>query len=334
MQAATAALTNRSSSPARAARALGATQGTAYLRIDFTHDRTRTVPVRWERIGPANGPVIVVQGGISATRHLCANTCDASPGWWDAQVSHGGAIDPARHAVLAIDWLGADGSLDFPIDTVDQALAVAAVLDRLDCARIAAWVGASYGAMVGLAFASRHGARLGRLVAISGAHRAHPDATAARVVQRRIVALGDGSAESLALARGLAMLTYRSARELGERFDDAPRVDSGVVRLACEDWLDACGARFATKFTPRAFLRLSESIDLHRVDPATIRVPTTLIGVVEDRLVPIAELEALAASIGGACRIDRLRSRYGHDAFLKEPAAIAAKLRRALRGAA
>ena len=37
-------------------------------------------------------------------------------GWWEAQVGAGRAIDPARHHVLAIDWLGADGVLDVPID--------------------------------------------------------------------------------------------------------------------------------------------------------------------------------------------------------------------------
>lgn len=306
------------------------------LRATFAlaHAGTHRLVVRWECVGPADAPVHVVLGGISAHRHLAAHALDESPGWWPAQVGEGRALDPARHALLSIDWLGADGTLDAPIATADQADALAAVLDALGIVRVEALVGASYGAMVGLALAARHPGRLARLVAISGAHRAHPDATAARVLQRRIVALGGGSAASLSLARGLAMLGYRSAEELASRFDAPPSIAGGVVRCASEDWLDACGARFAARFAPRAFLRLSESLDLHRVDPAAVRVPTTLVGVEEDRLVPIADLVALARAIGPHARLARIRSRYGHDAFLKEDRAVDAVLRAALRGAA
>src|SRR5690606_8896349 len=110
------------------------------------------------------------------------------PGWWDAQVGDGRALDPSRHCILAIDWLGADGALDAPIDPADQADAIAALLDALGIERLAGFVGCSYGAMVGLQFAARHPVRLSRLVAVSGTHRAHPYASAWRALQRRAVA--------------------------------------------------------------------------------------------------------------------------------------------------
>lgn len=305
------------------------------LRLSLRHAGPRAVVVRGEWLGPAEAPVVVVAGGISANRHVAAGTGSTEAGWWEAQVGPGRAIDTSRLRVLAIDWLGADGSLDVPIDSADQADALARVLDRLGVTGIAAFVGASYGAMVGLQFAVRHGHRLGRLVAISGAHRPHPYASAWRALQRQCVALGrseGGVAQGLALARQWAMLSYRTPEEFAERFDAPATLHGGIARCAAEDYLETCGRRYAARWTSTAFLRLSESIDLHRVDPAEVRVPTTVVAVDEDRLVPLRDLQALVESLGAPAKLRQLRSRFGHDAFLKEEGAIAAILEEALAG--
>ncbi len=305
------------------------------LRLPLRHAGVRDLVVRGAWTGPAGAPLVIVAGGISANRQVADGV--AGPGWWSAQVGPGRAIDTRRLRVLAIDWLGADGSLDAPIDSADQADALAAVLDRLGVARAAAFVGASYGAMVGLQFAARHGHRLGRLVALSGAHRPHPYASAWRALQRQCVALGRseaGVAQGLALARQWAMLSYRTPEEFAERFDAPATLLDGQARCASQDYLESCGRRYAARWTSTAFLRLSESIDLHRLAPADVRVPTTVVAVDEDRLVPAADLHELVESLGGPARLRALRSRYGHDAFLKEPLAIAGILADALRGCA
>lgn len=305
------------------------------LRLELRHAGPRSVVVRGEWTGPADAPLVIVAGGISANRHVAAHAGNSEPGWWEAQVGPGRAIDTDRLRVLAIDWVGADGSLDAPIDSADQADALAQVLDRLGVARAAAFVGASYGAMVGLQFASRHGHRLERLVAISGAHRPHPYASAWRALQRQCVALGrseGGVTQGLALARQWAMLSYRTPEEFAERFDAPATLDDGVARCASEDYLESCGRRYASRWTSTAFLRLSESIDLHRVDPASVRVPTTVVAIDEDRLVPLSDLQALVESLGGPSRLRQLRSRFGHDAFLKEEDAVAGILGDALAG--
>ena len=63
-----------------------------------------------------------------------------------------------------------DGALDLGLDTSFLAVAIAAVLYDLCIARMQAFVGASYGAMVGLLFAARLGDGVDTMVAISGAH--------------------------------------------------------------------------------------------------------------------------------------------------------------------
>jgi homoserine O-acetyltransferase len=311
-----------------------AQRGVVEATLALRHSGPRRLRIGWESHGREDAPCVLVAGGISAGRHVGASAAYPEPGWWPAQAAPGGALDPARVRVLAIDWLGADGTLDAPIDTTDQADAIACVLDVLGIARLAGFVGCSYGALVGLRFAARHPARLARLVAISGGDRAHPYARAWRSLQRRIARLGrseGASREGLALARQLAMLCYRTPEEFAERFADAPTLgDDGLAHDPADAWLAARGADYVARTSPTAFARLSESIDLHAIHAADVRVPTTLVGVREDRLVPADDLVALAERLPGLRRLHLLRSRFGHDAFLTEHAAIAAILREAL----
>lgn len=170
--------------------AADARRGTLDCTLSLRHAGRRQVQLRYEVAGDEGLPVVLVAGGISADRHVLASDAFPQPGWWQAQCGAGRALDPAHRRVLAIDWLGSDGLLDAPIDPADQADAIAAVLDALRIETLDAFVGCSYGAMVGLQFAALYPQRAGRLVAISGTHRAHPYASAFRALQRRAVALG------------------------------------------------------------------------------------------------------------------------------------------------
>ncbi|MGB5104498.1 MAG: homoserine O-succinyltransferase [Steroidobacteraceae bacterium] len=286
------------------------------------------VNVAYRLAGAAGAPVVAVLGGISAGRHVFALPGEA-PGWWEPVVGPGRALDTDRYRVLGIDFLGgshettgpATGEIFPSVSAYDQARLLVDLLDHLGLARLQASVGASYGGMVTLALAERHPGRLRHAVVISAAHRTHPMSTAWRSVQRAIVryALGHGEGpRGLVLARALAMATYRSAREFEERFPgEAARID-GEFRFPVESYLFARGEAYAAQYKPEAFVCLSESIDLHRVEPEAIHVPTTLVGVEEDQLVPLADMRYLRDRHGGTCRLVEISSIYGHDAFLKE----------------
>lgn len=290
------------------------------------------VTLRYLWHGAPGAPTVIVQGGISASRDVCA--IGATAGWWDDLVGRGCAVDLDRCRVLSIDWLTA-GDLDgaSAISSEDQADALAALLDALGVERAQAFIGASYGAMVGLAFAARHASRLDRLVAISGAHRAHPLATALRAIQREIVRGGIASGDvdaALGLARQLAMTTYRGADEFAERFDAEPEFRDGRFHFPVEDYLGAAGRKFVARFDAARYLSLSESIDLHRVDAAAVRVPCDIVAISSDRLVPSSDLRALADAVAAPVRYHEIDSRYGHDAFLKETGRVSALVADAL----
>ena len=318
-----------------------ASRGEISIRLDLRHAGVRQVTLRYELLGEAGLPVVFVAGGISAHRHVVASDSFPENGWANALAQAGRALDPAHRRLLAIDYVGADGKLDVPLETADQADAIVQLLDALDIPQLHAFVGYSYGALVGLQLAARHPARLRKLVAVSGAHRAHPYASAWRALQRKAVALGQlqcADAQGLSLARQFAMLSYRTPEEFDERFDAAPEILNGRVRCAAEDYLDAAGAQYVARTPVNAYLRLSESIDLHRIDPAHVAVPTVVVAVEGDRLVPLADSVALVeglntqgSSARGQLRV--LRSPYGHDAFLKETDRIDNILVAALRDA-
>jgi len=250
-----------------------------------------------------------------------ANLADETAGWWQKIVGPGQAIDTDQCRVLAVDYVGGPAvplASGQSVSTHDQAHALLCVLDHLNIARVDDFVGASYGGMVALAFAEQHADRVEHLVLVGAAHRSHPMATAWRALQRNIVQLGvegDDAKRGLQLARGLAMTTYRSAAEFDERFAAS---NGHAERFPVESYLDSRGSAFAEAFAPGAFATLSESIDRHDVDPANIVVPTDLIAVDSDALVPPWLVEELRAGLGGPARLRPVESKVGHDAFLAD----------------
>ena len=311
-----------------------AVRGIARVSVDLDDGRA-VVDVPYELTGNADGPLVAMLGGISATRHVASNGLDATPGWWSGQAGNGAAVDTPRYRVLSFDYVGGpDAPLahNTSIATSGQASALAGVLDALDLPALDLLIGASYGGMVGLAFAARYPEALQRLLVISAAHRAHPMATALRVVQQRIVRFAldhDDPERGLRLARALAMTTYRTALEFEERFEAAPFAGR-TVRFPVEDYLDARSDAFARTFDAHGFLALSASIDHHRVDPTAIVTPTDIVAVDSDDVVPPWLARELRDRLGGPSTYLEIRSRVGHDAFLVDVAPIAESVCRSL----
>lgn len=272
--------------------------------------------------GRGNGPAVIVMGGISGTRFACRGA-DGGAGWWPGMVGEGCAVDPGRHAVLAFDFAADERGAAAPT-TRDQAEVAVAAMDAAGIAR-ASLVGASYGGMVALSLAAAHPDRVARLVLISADASPHPAATAMRELQRRTVALGMAKGcgeEALAIARGWAMLSYRTPEEFGERFAGGIPCDDPCGASAPGAYLRACGEAFARRMSPGRFLSLSGSIDRHDVDPAHVTAPALLIGTECDQLIPPARMRDLADRLGGPSVLHMRASRWGHDMFLKEASEI------------
>jgi homoserine O-acetyltransferase len=289
--------------------------------------------VAYRLIGAEGAPVVAVMGGISADRRACAASESGEPdGWWEGIVGPGRGLDLNRWRVLGFDFLAGPGGSSAParptepgaipqLTPADQASALRAVVDHLKLSPLEAVMGASYGGAVALAFAAEHAERTRSALVIGAAHRSHPLATALRVVQRRIVqdgiARGDEKA-ALALSRVLAMTTYRSQEEFQRRFSGKPSVGADGPRFPVEDYLDHHGQAFAERFDAMGFLCLSLSMDLHRVDPAAVRAPVTLVAMEPDSIAPAWQVRQLAELLGPPHELIEVPATCGHDSFLTD----------------
>jgi homoserine O-acetyltransferase/O-succinyltransferase len=294
--------------------------------------------VAFRLVGPVDAPVVAVLGGISAHRVVAGSSGE---GWWPEIVGPGLGVDTRQYRVLGIDYLGGGGDSSTPqsggkfppLSAYDQAAALCAIVRHLGLKPLHAIVGASYGGMVALCFAERHAEWVKHIVVLSAADKSQVLSTAWRSVQRQIVreaiARGDGAA-GLKLARALAMATYRTAVEFQLRFGAAPTRGEDRFRFPVEGYLFARGDDYVQKYRAESFLALSESIDLHQMDATQVHTAATLIAVREDQLVPFNDMQALAARLNGPRQLIEINSIFGHDAFLKEGAALVPIIKQAL----
>ncbi len=272
--------------------------------------------------------IVGALGGISAHKQIWGEG-----GWWTELAGPGKPLDPERVDIFGIDWAeisasaattGSDGEI---VTTADQADHLARSLDGAGIDALDVLFGSSFGGNVALCFAAQYPERVRRLVIIGAAHRPHPMATALRALQREVVLLGlrSGQArEALAVARGIAMTTYRTAEEFADRFDTRPDITGS---FPVERYLAHQGQRYVERTTPQRFLGLSLALDLHDVDPAAITTPAQLIAFEGDSIAPPWQMAELRDRLAGPAELTVLSSIYGHDAFLKESEAYSALLR-------
>jgi homoserine O-acetyltransferase len=275
--------------------------------------------VRASTVGdPANPPVVVI-GGISANCFPAVQP-DGTPGWWSGLAGEGQAVDPRHHCVIGLDFAADESGVSAP-STADQARVLAAALDAIGVSRPVTIIGASYGGMVGLALAAAEPERVDKLVVVCAGAEPHPASTAARELQRRVVSLGllaGRGDEALAIARGMAMLTYRTPAEFQVRFDGGIAEDTPLSCSAPGAYLRARGQAFRSVMSPGRFLSLSASIDRHCVRPQDIHTPCLIIGADSDQLVFPDQLRRLAQGLGATSELHLLDTLFGHDMFLKE----------------
>jgi len=255
----------------------------------------------------AAGVPVLLLGGVSARAEWT---------WWPRMVGSGLPLDPDVQRIVGLDYLAAP-----TVDTVDQARAAVSVLDHLGLDRVRV-IGGSYGGMVALALGAVAPERVERMLVIAAAHRPHPLGTAWRTVQRRILDLATSTGrefEGVALARALAMTTFRSPEEFATRFDQPGTVEAGDAVFPVDSYIAHNGAKFAQRYDTATYRALITSIDLHDVEPARVTVPTHVVGYARDQLVPPDLVEALAQGLPDCRSSSILDSAHGHDAFLTDP---------------
>ena len=121
------------------------------------------------------------------------------------------------------------------------------------------------------------------------------------------------------------MTTYRTPTEFADRFALTETSANPSLFDIC-DYLGARGDAFASATDAKRFLVMSESIDLHRIEPEAITTPTLLMTAISDQIAPLPEMRELCDRLGGPSELFTFTSLFGHDAFLKEYDAMGPRL--------
>lgn len=251
----------------------------------------------WGTLNAARDNVLLLCTGLSPRAHARSSAEDPSPGWWEAMIGPGQAIDTDRYFVICFNNLGGcfgstgpasvhpqTGEVwrtDFPVLAIeDIAEAMHRALHQLDLFRIAAVVGPSLGGMTALAYAMRAGDEVRALAIISSAHRAEPFAISIHSLQREAIhtdptwqagyyADDMPPAVGMRLARKIGMLSYRSAAEWTTRFgrERASGWGGGPfgIEFEVESYLEHHAEKFVGAFDANCYLYLSRAMDLFDV---------------------------------------------------------------------
>ena len=345
-----------------------------------TGENIAHVRIAYEMFGELNADrsnAVLVFHALTGDSHVTGPAGPGHPtgGWWSGIVGPGLAVDTERWAVIVPNIVGGcQGSTGpatvapnghewgsrFPYLTIrDQIQPIRTLADELGIERFHAVIGGSMGGMHALEWALYYPEATARLGLIATTAVTSADQLGVNSVQLEAINIdpsfhgGDyydedeGPYRGLALARRMALLNYRSATELNERFERSwqgkrsPLGDHG--RFAVESYLDFHGNKFTRRFDANSYLALVHAMNSHDVSRgrgslhevlASLTMPTIVVGIDSDRLFPLDQQQFLAAHITGLISADAqpavVSSPFGHDGFLIESEPVGAEIRRLL----
>lgn len=249
----------------------------------------------WGTLTATRDNAVLILTGLSPSAHAASSADDPGPGWWEAIIGPGKALDTRRWFVICVNALGScKGStgpasidpatgvpyrLDFPelaledVANTAHALALGLGIEQLACL-----VGCSMGGMGALAYMLLHPGSVRAHISISTAPQAQPFAIAIRSLQREAIRLDPNWNEGryddarypehgMQFARKLGVITYRSAIEWHGRFGrirlDAERREDDPFgfEFRVESYLEGHARRFARSYDPNSYLYLSRASD-------------------------------------------------------------------------
>jgi homoserine O-acetyltransferase len=321
-----------------------------------------------------------VYGRLNAERDNAVLVCHALSGsalvgaWWPEILAPGGLLSLDHDFVICINMLGScygstgPGSVDpetgrvygpdFPLVSIrDNVRAQATLLESLGVRRLRLVLGGSIGGMQALDWTMLEPNRVERAAIIAVAPLSamglalnhlqrqaiqnDPDWDGGRYLPQRPPHRG------LALARQIAMLSYKSASLFEERFGRNPNRNGedpwsldndggGLIggRFDIAGYLDHQGKRFIERFDANAYLAILRTMEtwdpLHgHSSPAgafgSIRARLSFVGISSDWLFPPDSVRQFASVIrasGAQAEFCEMASGHGHDAFLAEQAEL------------
>jgi len=322
----------------------------------------------WGTLSPSGDNAVLVLHALTGDSHVTGPAGPGHPteGWWSSLIGPGAPIDTDRYFVVAPNVLGGcQGSTGpaslapdgrpwggrFPLLTVrDQVAAEVRLADLLGIDQWALVIGGSMGGHRALEWAVSARERVAAVAAIATCAQTSGDQIAGFHTQLAAITAdpgyrggdyydapdGSGPHVGLGIARQIAHQTYRSARELDERFGRIPQGGEEPLeggRFAVQSYLDHHGDKLARRFDANTYVTLTRTMITHDLGRdrggveaalASITARALVVAVDSDRLFLPEQSERIARGIRGAGPVRYVRSEYGHDGFLIEEGQVGA----------
>lgn len=275
--------------------------------------------------------------------------------WWNGMMCNGCALDTSEFAFVCVNYLGSsygstsastlkkrrakNGRSELPIITLrDIARTNFLMLEHLGIKKLHAVVGGSVGGMLALQFASDFPEVAAHCVSIA-ATPLSAMGLALNHLQRQAIKQND-----LEMARKIAVVSYKSPRQFGERFGRNPNRNGENPRESYGDrfdvggYLDHQGDLFRDRFEIESYELITKAMDLFDLTDADIRrikTKVSLVGISSDWLFPANDVRELTQRFvhnGVNAAYFEIDSEDGHDAFLSDTAETSRVLHRVLNG--
>lgn len=326
-------------------------------------------------------------GKLNAERDNAVLVCHALSGsarvadWWSEMFATAGGddarpFDVSRDCIIGINVIGScygstgprstnpvtgtSYAADFPLVSIaDMVRAQSLLVSHLGITRLCAVIGGSMGGMQALQWAVDFPERVARIVAV-GAAPLGAMGLAFNHMQRQAITsdplwrggfyLPDAPpAAGLALARALAMCTYKSPELFAQRFARHHNRNGEDPHRALHEryevggYLDYQGARFLERFDANSYLLLTKAMDNfdlaqgYASEAQALRRVTamvTLVGINSDWLFPPGDVRQLSERLreaGARVSYHEMQSSHGHDAFLADASLLAPLITEALQ---
>jgi homoserine O-acetyltransferase/O-succinyltransferase len=273
--------------------------------------------------------------------------------WWPGLLGPGLALDTDRYFVVCANVIGSPyGTVSplttapetgqpyggsFPVPTIRDTVALHRVLlDRIGVQQLALVIGGSLGGMQTLEWAMQGDfVRAIVPVGVGGRHSAW--CIAWSEAQRQAIyrdprwngghyAPGNAPVDGLAIARMIAMISYRSFGSFQTRFGRQTADASTAHTFEMESYLHHQADKLVHRFDAACYVRLTQKMDTHDIARGRgeyldvlgrIEQPALVIGVDTDLLYPLAEQQELADALPRG-RLAAITAPDGHDGFLIE----------------
>lgn len=297
----------------------------------------------WGQLNTARDNVVII------CHALTGNT--AADEWFDGLFGPGKTLDPNKQFIICPNVLGScygtsgptsinpqTGNpyrVDFPEITIRDIVRLQQqLLDELEITGIEMLIGGSMGGMQALEWCIMDDRpQSAVLIGMGKAHR--PWAIGISHTQRQAIYndpnWGEGyysdnhpPKKGLALARMIAMVSYRTDSDFDHKFGRRPQANSDQFQV--ESYLSYQGHKLVDRFDAVSYVRLTQAMDSHDVARnrpsfnevlGQVDIPILVVGINSDVLYPVREQHELVRLLPNA-RYRKLKSRHGHDAFLIE----------------